>query len=163
MAIQAPTDHLVKTMQARRSRRRGRPRAFHLTEPDREMRHLDQQAEPYEDRFAHALLATSPQGRQRGHYPDVLAVLSDGSRVAYELELSQKSRRWLEQIFIAYSLDHRLRSVVYVTNRRQVANALNQGAATFGLGDLIAVRYFDRRPAPEFWSDWPRQAVREVP
>jgi len=130
---------------------------------EREIRHLDQQAEPFEDRFGLGLVDPIAREGHRFHYPDVLAILADGTRVAFELELSQKSRRALEQIFLAYSLDSRLRSVIYVTNHRRVASALRKQIAAFGLGDLVEVRYFDRRPGSEYWSDWPRQAVTEVP
>ena len=138
----------------------GRPRRL-LSE--RELRHLDQLAEAYDEPFGLPIPGKDRHGRQRAHYPDVSVVLEDTAHVALELELSLKGRRRLEEIVLAYSLERRLRAVVYVTNRRSVAAAVREQAAAYGAGDLVDVRYSDQRPRPDYWSDWPRQAVREVP
>jgi hypothetical protein len=130
---------------------------------EREMRHLDWRAESSAQRFGLLLPGVDRYGRQRIHYPDVLVVLLDGTYVALELELSLKSRRRLEEIFLAYGVERRLRAVVYVTDRRTVARALHEQTAAYGLDDLVDVRYFEGRPRSDYWMDWPRQALREAP
>jgi hypothetical protein len=108
------------------------------------------------ERFGVPVEGYDRSGRPRIHYPDVLVVAPDGGRVALELELSLKSRHRLERILVGYGGERRLRCVVYVTHSRSVANAVQGVAASFGLGDLIDVRYLSK-PASELVApDWPR-------
>ena len=64
-------------------------------------------------------------GRPRVHYPDLVVHHPDGQLTGVELELSVKGRRRLEEIILAYQLDHRYRQVTYLTDQQPVAKALN--------------------------------------
>src|SRR5437667_9774600 len=52
-------------------------------------------------------------GGRQVHVPDVVATLSDGRRVAFEVEMSRKSLRRLADIMRAYRLARGLDEVVY--------------------------------------------------
>ena len=110
---------------------------------EREMRHHDQTSDPvHDDRFGAPLGGCDRGGQPRVHYPDVLVISPDGSRVALELELSLKGRRRLEEILLAYTLDQRIERVVYVTDQPAVARKLELLGAGLQLDQRLVVRYF---------------------
>jgi hypothetical protein len=132
---------------------------------ERQMRSHDQQPDHQGERFAITLGEYAPNGRHRLHYPDLLVGGRDGRRVAVELELSMKGRRRLERILISYGGEHRITEVVYLTDRRQIAQAVSETAAECDLRELVQVRALPpdlflgrgtgRRPSGELTAaDW---------
>ncbi len=96
---------------------------------EREMRVHDQAPEHARECFAIPLCDYAPSGKQRLHYPDVVVVRRDGSRVAVELELTLKSRRRLEAILAGYAAERRIAGVVYFTDREPIAAAVARHGA----------------------------------
>jgi hypothetical protein len=108
---------------------------------EREMRSTDQRDDGAHDSHAIALLGYDRYGHQRRHYPDLVVELSDGGRVAIELELSMKGRRRLEDILAGYGAQHGLIVVVYVTTRPAIAGRVRALASSLGLERLVRVDY----------------------
>jgi len=107
---------------------------------ERRMRSLDGAAEPGAEPHGVRLGGLGPGGLERRHYPDLLLVRPDGSRVAIELELSAKGRVRREGILAAYGADPRIRSVLYLTDRPAVARAISSSAAGLGLASIVHVQ-----------------------
>lgn len=115
--------------------------------PERHMRAADLRREVGSESFAIPLGGYTPTGSIRTHYPDVLLVRADGSRVAVELELTLKSRRRLEAILAGYAGELRLAHLLYFTDRPAIAQAVREMSLLVGLDSRVEVDYFE--PAPE--------------
>jgi hypothetical protein len=116
---------------------------------ERRMRSHDESPDNGPNRFAIPLGGYAPSGRPRVHYPDVLFVRRDGSRVAFELELTLKSRSRLEAILAGYS------RLVYLTDRLKVARAIEELGVLFGLDGRLSAHYLDganRNPDRWVWN-----------
>jgi hypothetical protein len=107
---------------------------------ERRMRSLDGAAEPGEEHHGVRLGGVGPAGSERRHYPDLLLVRPDGSRVALELELSAKGRLRREGILAAYGADPRIRAVLYLTDRADVARAIRSSAESLGVARIVHVQ-----------------------
>lgn len=123
---------------------------------EREMRSHDQRraSDDRDGSFGIPVGGYNRAGRPRVHFPDVLLVGADGSRVAFELELSVKGRRRLEDILLGYAGEPRLERVMYVTDSRQVAAVLNDLVERMLLAERVEVRYFQGSaagPRPIWW------------
>jgi hypothetical protein len=79
-------------------------------------------------------------GRERLHYPDLLLVDADGRRIAIELELSSKGRERREQILAGYASDFRVAAVLYVVEKRQLAESIRASARRLGISELVHVQ-----------------------
>ena len=108
-----------------------------------------------DDPFAIELDGRDRAGRPRVHLPDVLVLDADGQGTALELELSVKSRRRLETILLGYGCSPRVTRVIYLTDRRRIAELLQTLVSAFGLDGRISVHYLcDRGDDPQWWL-WP--------
>ena len=107
---------------------------------ERRMRSLDGAAEPRSDPYGVGVGGLGPAGAERRHYPDLLLIRPDGSRLALELELSAKGRLRREGILAAYGADPRIRGVLYLTDRPAVARAISCTAASLGVASLVHVQ-----------------------
>lgn len=79
-------------------------------------------------------------GRERLHYPDLLVVLSDGRRIAVELELTTKARPRLEGILAGYGADPRADAVLYLAKNRTIGNAVLAAARRVGVAHVVHVQ-----------------------
>jgi hypothetical protein len=113
---------------------------------ERELRSHDQRPNRADRRFGIPVDGYDRNGNQRVHYPDLVMVRPDGGRVAIELELSVKGRRRLEAILLGYHAAPQLGAVLYLTDSRRVANVVKDTVATYGLRELVQVRYFPSPP-----------------
>jgi hypothetical protein len=102
---------------------------------ERRMRSHDHSERGRPTPFAVRLGGVGPGGVQRLHYPDVLLALSDGKRVAFELELSGKSRVRRERILSGYAADPRIDAVVYLVDKPAVGRAIQATARKLGISD----------------------------
>lgn len=114
---------------------------------EREMRSHDQRREPRDESFAIPLGGYTSGGNPRVHYPDVLVIERDGGRVAFELELTLKSRRRLEAILAGYREEPGVEGVVYFTDSEVIAAAVEETSRLVGLDGRVDIEYF--APAPE--------------
>lgn len=91
-------------------------------------------------------------GRRRLHYPDLVVVTDGGHRVAFELELTGKSRARRERILSAYAGDRRFDAVVYLVDKPATGRAIERSARRVGAAGTVRVQTFswtrDRRPPP---------------
>lgn len=128
---------------------------------ERELRSHDQRPDRTEEPFAVPLEGYERNGKPSVHYPDVLLVRPDGRRVAFELELTLKSRRRLERILVGYRGEPRIDQVVYLADRKHIAEALRDTAQLTETSDVLGVQYFERpaghRYGPQPW--WPPQTL----
>ncbi len=128
---------------------------------ERRMRSHDRSEDGRDSPLAVRLGGVGPGGGQRLHYPDVLLVLRDGSRVAFELELSGKSRARRDRILSGYAADPRLGAVVYLVDKPSVGRAIEATARQLGISDRIHVqRVQRRRPTPGSEPSLERAASR---
>ncbi len=107
---------------------------------ERRMRSQDGRGEDRDARFGVRLGGPGPGGRERLHYPDLLVELESGHRVAFELELTSKSRRRLEGILEGYAGDPRIDAVVYLVDRPASGRAIARSAGRVGVADLVHVQ-----------------------
>ena len=114
---------------------------------ERRMRSHDRSEDGRAEPLAVRLGGLGPGGGPRLHYPDVLLVGSDGRRVAFELELSGKSRARRERILSGYAADPRIDAVVYLVDKTNVARGIQATARKLGISDLIHVQRVERRQA----------------
>ncbi len=112
---------------------------------ERRMRSHDRSEDGRHDPFAVRLGGVGPGGGPRLHYADVLLVRGDGRRVAFELELSGKSRIRRERILSGYAADPRIDAVVYLVDKTTVARGIQATARKLGISDLIHVQRVERR------------------
>jgi hypothetical protein len=124
---------------------------------EREMRAHDQQSEDPLARFGIVLRDWPFAGRRTVHYPDVLVLVPDGSRIAVELELTLKSRGRLAAILGAYAADLRISGVVYFTDRQPVENAVRETGEKLGLDSRLWVEYFELAPERDIEREWQQQ------
>jgi len=128
---------------------------------ERRMRSHDRSEGGRDAPFAVRLGGVGPGGAQRMHYPDVLLVRGDGRRVAFELELSGKSRVRRERILAGYGADPRIDAVVYLVDNPQVGRAIRATARKLGISDLVHVQRVQRRePAAQAQAGRQRAASR---
>jgi hypothetical protein len=80
-----------------------------------------------------------PGGRPRIHYPDLLLVGADGSRIAVELELSSKGRSRRETILGGYGADPRIDVVLYLAGNPRVEHEIRASARRLGISPLVHV------------------------
>jgi len=126
---------------------------------ERRMRSHDRSEEGRRAPLAVRLGGVGPGGGARLHYPDVLVVLSGGKRVAFELELSGKSRVRRERILSGYAADPRIDAVVYLVDEPHVSRAIQTTARKLGISDLVHVQRVQRRPAPAQAQAGPQRAL----
>jgi DNA-binding PadR family transcriptional regulator len=135
---------------------------------ERRMRSLDARSDRRAEPFGVRLGGIGPGGRERLHYPDLLiltaepvdsaggsigrieespgsrtavaAMSNSGYRVAFELELSSKSRSRREGILAGYAADPRIDAVVYLVDRPDVGRAVSRSAARLGASSLVHVQ-----------------------
>ena len=81
-----------------------------------------------------------PGGGEQLHYPDLLVSLSDGVRVAIELELSAKSRRRLDRIMLGYASDSRTDIVLYLVPTGPLGRRIEDAARRAGIADAVHVQ-----------------------
>lgn len=79
-------------------------------------------------------------GRRAVHYPDMVLVTPSGKRVAFELELTGKSRRRLEGIVGGYATDRRIDAVVYLVEDPAVRRAVEREVRSWGAEDKLFVQ-----------------------
>ncbi len=84
--------------------------------------------------------ATTPTGRERRHYPDLLLETPSGHRIAVELELTAKAPDRLRQIMSAYGNDDRIKSVLYIVPTAALAKRIRSAARDAGVSDLVQIR-----------------------
>jgi hypothetical protein len=142
------------------ARRRHGARVQVLSE--RAMRSRDQHPDNAGGSFAIPIEGYAPSGKQRVHYPDVLVARRDGSSVAFELELSLKSRRRLEAILSGYRYERRIQQITYLTDNRVIAVAVSEQARLFGLDGRLVVLYLERASAGDDRWVWESLHAREV-
>jgi hypothetical protein len=114
---------------------------------ERRMRSHDGRAEDGAQRFGVRLGGIGAGGRDRLHYPDLVVVTASGHRVAFELELSTKSRARREGILTGYAADRRIDAVVYLVERASVGRAIERSAARAGIADLVRVQRVAMAPS----------------
>ncbi|MFZ0043556.1 MAG: hypothetical protein WAK93_19765 [Solirubrobacteraceae bacterium] len=98
----------------------------------------DREGEPFGIRLGG--VGAGAGGRPRLHYPDLSMVTGTGHRVAFELELTSKSRRRREDILTAYATDRRIAAVVYLVDDPAVGRALRESVRRLGIGWLVRVQ-----------------------
>jgi hypothetical protein len=114
---------------------------------ERRMRSHDPRADPGSDPFGIRMGGPGPGGGPRLHYPDLLMTTGSGHRVAFELELTSKSRRRREDILAAYAADARISVVVYLVDDPAVGRALRTSVQRLDISSLVrvqAVRWGDQ-------------------
>ena len=92
------------------------------------------------ERFGVRIDGFAPGGGDRLHYPDMVMLTRSGHRVAFELELSHKSRGRREAILAAYASDPRIDSIVYLVGNRSTGAAIERAAARFGMSEIVHVQ-----------------------
>ncbi len=102
---------------------------------ERRMRSEDRRSDEDRDTFGVPLRG----GRGGLHYPDMLVVTDTGHRIAFELELSGKSRARREAILSAYGADQRIDAVVYLVDNPARRRAIEQSVRRVGVGDRVRV------------------------
>ncbi len=107
---------------------------------EREMRSHDLRADRTADRFGVALGGLDSFGRMTRHYPDLLLTKMDGTRVAFELELTAKSGRRLDTIMRGYAGDGQIDTTVYLVPDASLARLIGDAVARAGIPDLVQVR-----------------------
>ncbi len=107
---------------------------------ERHMRSHDPRADPGSQPFGVRMGGSGPGGGPRLHYPDLLMVTGTGHRVAFELELTSKSRRRREDILGTYAADARISAVVYLVDKPAVGRALRESVARLGIAALVRVQ-----------------------
>jgi hypothetical protein len=121
---------------------------------EREMRSHDLRADRTAAPFGVALGGVDSFGRMTRHYPDLLLAKADGSRVAFELELTAKSGRRLDTIMRGYAGDGRVDAAIYLVPNASLARVVADAIARAGIPDLVKVRRISAglipgAPAPE--------------
>jgi hypothetical protein len=106
---------------------------------ERRMRSHDPRAERESEPFGIRAGGLGAGGGPRRHYPDLLMVTGTGHRVAFELELTSKSRRRREDILAAYAADPRISAVVYLVDDPSVGRAITASARRLGISGLVRV------------------------
>ena len=114
---------------------------------ERRMRSHDGRAEDRAQRYGVRLGGVGARGRDRLHYPDLVAVTGTGHRVAFELELSTKGRARRERILSGYAADRRIDAVVYLVERASVGRAIERSAARIGISDIVSVQRVRMAPS----------------
>ena len=107
---------------------------------ERRMRSQDRRDGDRDARFGVRLGGPGPGGGERLHYPDLLVELQSGHRVAFELELTSKSRRRREGILAGFAGDRRIDVVAYLVDRPASGRAIARSAARLGIADLVHVQ-----------------------
>ena len=105
---------------------------------DRRMQSLDRRREPHERPLAVSLspgIGSVPQW----HRPDLVLRTASGHRVAFELELTTKSRHRRERILSAYAADRSIDAVVYLVDRPAVGRALEESIRRLHIADRVRV------------------------
>lgn len=83
---------------------------------------------------------TGPAGHESLHYPDMVIETPSGGRVAFELELTTKSREDRERILAAYGADRSIDAVVYLVESAAAGRAVERSAVRLGIGSLVRVQ-----------------------
>jgi hypothetical protein len=120
--------------------RRGRFGSMADVVSERRMRSHDGRDPARSERFGVRRGGVGADGRERLHYPDMVAVTASGHRVAFELELSTKTRDRREGILAAYGADRDVDAVVYLVERAAVGRAIQRSAARVGVQDRVHVQ-----------------------
>jgi hypothetical protein len=102
-------------------------------------------------------------GREQLHYPDLLLRIPDGRRTAVELELTGKGQRRREKILFGYGADPRIDAVVYLVNRREVAERLEASAKALGVESIVHVQPFAWTPSMQRLADHLAGHARRAP
>jgi hypothetical protein len=130
---------------------------------ERQMRSHDQRPDQGGASFAIPLGGYAPSGKPRVHFPDVVLVDEHGARTGFELELTLKSRSRLEAICAGYAADCRVERIVYITDRKMIALALEEMWLMFGLDGRLQVHYLDGASVgdPDRWV-WQSLRAAEI-
>lgn len=99
----------------------------------------------------------APLGGGQVHLPDVVAVLNEGRRVAFEVELSRKPPRRLSEIMRAYRRADALDAVWYLVPDASRAAAVTQAGQ--GVSRVRVLPLAELIPRPS----WPPGGAGEVP
>jgi hypothetical protein len=83
-----------------------------------------------------------PRGGERLHYPDLLLVAPGGQQIAVELELNGKGKAKRAVILAGYAADRRIATVLYLTHRVWIGNAVAASAKALGVDRLVQVQRF---------------------
>jgi hypothetical protein len=117
------------------------------TVSERQMRSSDGRTEDRDQRFGVRLGGFGPGGRERLHYPDLVAQTASGHRVAFELELTSKWRARREGILAGYAADRNVDAVVYLVDKPSVGRAIAESANRLGISELVRVQRVSFDPA----------------
>jgi hypothetical protein len=107
---------------------------------EREMRSHDLRSGRNADPFGVALGGVDSFGRMTRHYPDLLLTKADGTRVAFELELTAKSGRRLDTIMRGYAGDGRIDTAIYLVPNASLERLVGDAVTRAGIPDLVKVR-----------------------
>lgn len=107
---------------------------------ERRMRSHDGRSDDRESRFGVRLGGVGPGGGERWHYPDLIIDCESGHRVAFELELTSKSRRRREVILAGYAAERRIDATVYLVDRPATGRAIAQSASRLGISARVRVQ-----------------------
>ncbi|MBV9837533.1 MAG: hypothetical protein JO156_05405 [Solirubrobacterales bacterium] len=108
---------------------------------ERRMRSRDGGADDRAGRFGVRLGGLGPRGRPRLHYPDLVMVDAGGRRVALELELTCKTRVRRETILAGYGAAPGIEAVLYLVEKRSVAQAVQVSARRLGVSGRVHVQW----------------------
>jgi hypothetical protein len=106
---------------------------------ERRMRSVDASRDSQAEPMGVRLGGFGPTGKERLHYPDMVLVTPAGKRIAFELELTRKSRTRLEGIIAGYAAERRVDAVVYLVEDRTIGHQVQRAAAKYGIQDLVHV------------------------
>ena len=107
---------------------------------ERRLRSRDAKRMPGDQPLAVRLGGRGEAGAERLHYPDLLLIRSDGSRVALELELTAKGRLRTERILGAYEVDDRIAAVLYLVTDKRLGRSIAQSARRLGIAPQVQVQ-----------------------
>jgi DNA-binding MarR family transcriptional regulator len=107
---------------------------------EREMRSHDRRDGSEHEPYGVGLAGFERSGRRARHYPDLMLIRPDGTRVAVELELTTKSRRRLDTIMRAYAGDGQIAAVLYLVPDARMQRWVQAAVVRAGVADLVAVR-----------------------
>jgi hypothetical protein len=107
---------------------------------ERQMRSADGVSGTPQEPMGVRLGGFGPAGKRRLHYPDMLLLTPGGQRIAFELELTHKSRTRLETIIAGYASDRRIDAVVYLVENPAIARKVQRAAASYGVGHMVHVQ-----------------------
>jgi hypothetical protein len=114
---------------------------------ERRLRSHDGTAEGARRPLGVRLGGAGPRGADRRHYPDLLLVTPEGSRIAVELELSWKGPARTERILAGYGADPGIAAVLYLVESGALARSLEAAARRIAISDMVQIQMVSCAPA----------------